>query len=335
MNTRPTDGDMVTRLEKAADWLLALQNAPSGQTRKALEAWLAETPANRQAFEEVQSAWQQSGYVAASPTIAAARADARRAKSRPVQPPRLVHRVAGMALAAMVVLAAGILLYDARLRPPAIYETAVGEIREIRLADASGLYLNTATRVRVDYSLWDRRVQLDRGQVFVDVAHNPDKPFIVTVNDIHAKALGTAFEVHKKNRTVRVAVHEGLVEVAQESAAFASANVTPGEFVDIVPRAATPHPRPLKSATTPAWLEGRIEFDDETLEDAVSEFNRYSETKIKIADPALRSFRLSGAFDVTEQAAFLTAVHTLTGARIRESSPPGLIWIEDAATDPH
>lgn len=57
-----------------------------------------------------------------------------------------------------------------------------------------------------------------------------------------------------------------------------------------------------------SWLHGQIVFDNTRLADAVAELNRYSNTKIELADPKIAQLHLSGAFATGHPALFIEAV---------------------------
>ena len=55
-----------------------------------------------------------------------------------------------------------------------------------------------------------------------------------------------------------------------------------------------------------AWEKGRLSFDNATLEEVTSEFNRYNVRKIQIhGGDALRSRRYSGVFDAHDPSSFV------------------------------
>jgi transmembrane sensor len=90
-------------------------------------------------------------------------------------------------------------------------------------------------------------------------------------------------------------------------------------------------PANVRQAT--AWLDGRLMFDKERLQDAVAEINRYSAVKLMVVDEALADLKVSGVFRTDRADSFLDAVKTslpvqilpaADGARIiaPEDSPP-------------
>src|SRR3546814_12332562 len=72
------------------------------------------------------------------------------------------------------------------------------------LADGSKVTLNTATEIRVDYRARERIVRLVRGQALFDVAHAPERPFLVLVAARTVHALRTIFEVRFDKNMIQV-----------------------------------------------------------------------------------------------------------------------------------
>jgi transmembrane sensor len=65
----------------------------------------------------------------------------------------------------------------------------------------------------------------------------------------------------------------------------------------------TPH---LEKIT--AWQRGQVVFEDTPLNEAVTEFNRYSETKIQLDGADLDHIRVGGTFKVGDIASFVEAI---------------------------
>jgi transmembrane sensor len=93
------------------------------------------------------------------------------------------------------------------------YATGIGEQRLVRLDDGTRLSLNSGTRVRIAYDDSARRVELERGEAYFEVAHNPARPFIVTAGNHQVTALGTVFVVRYETAQTAVTLLEGRVAV--------------------------------------------------------------------------------------------------------------------------
>ena len=90
--------------------------------------------------------------------------------------------------------------------------TAAGQRRRVRLPDDTVLSLNEDTSVRLDA---DRRLQLQRGEVFVEVApRSTAARFVVRTPQRAVTALGTRFAVRAGADGTGVLVTQGKVEVS-------------------------------------------------------------------------------------------------------------------------
>jgi transmembrane sensor len=82
------------------------------------------------------------------------------------------------------------------------------------LPDGSVITLNKNTRL--DYPAaftgHTRNVQLN-GEAFFNVKHDPDKPFVIKVNDVSITVLGTSFNVNSRDGKTEVIVETGMVSV--------------------------------------------------------------------------------------------------------------------------
>jgi transmembrane sensor len=96
-------------------------------------------------------------------------------------------------------------------------KTDVGRRADIKLADGSGLSLDAHSAVDVNFTAQKRAITLLRGQLFIQVAHDPSRPLVVSTRDGTATALGTAFGVSLLDGGTRVAVTESKVNVRPDA----------------------------------------------------------------------------------------------------------------------
>jgi len=61
------------------------------------------------------------------------------------------------------------------------------------------------------------------------------------------------------------------------------------------------------------WIRGLLSFHGETLEEVVSEFNRYNERKLVIVDPSIANHSIGGAFQATDPDSFVAGMHQWFG----------------------
>ncbi|RGD89480.1 histidine kinase [Acinetobacter sp. SWAC57] len=81
------------------------------------------------------------------------------------------------------------------------YKTATSEVKNIVLDDGSMLTLAPKSAIKVDYTTGQRRIELIQGDIYVDVAKNPARPFIVHTKQADYQALGTSFIVNQYTDT--------------------------------------------------------------------------------------------------------------------------------------
>lgn len=333
-------------LEEAAAWFVDFRlGDPQRATRQAFMQWLQRSPENVRAYIEVAETY-----------VGLPRADAvdrklvdefierLRAKDGAViaLPPALAHSQPGkrrsrrwLALAACVagvaVVASG--AWVALTRDP-VYVTGVAEQRSLSLDDGSKLELNARTRVRVRYTDQERRIDLLEGQALFRVAKNPSRPFIVHSGDAQVRAVGTQFDVHRRDSGTTVTVIEGRVSVhadleslrggqapAQSSgAADAVTNfqLSAGEQAVITETSVAKPIRPRVDSAT-AWTKGELEFDETPLADAIEDFNRHSRVRLILDGPPPEGLSISGIYSSTDARAFVRFLRTQPDLVVTES----------------
>src|SRR5258708_947149 len=220
-------------------------------------------------------------------------------------------------------LATGIAAVAILITAPHRYDTRVGEIRQVPLSDGSLIAINTQSAVEVAMHPDVREVTLTRGEAWFKVAHDKNRPFIVSAGRIRVRAVGTAFSVHRHDEGAEVLVTEGAVETWTVGEEERRVRVEAGSKAYV---AEYEPPKPVEASAdigrSLAWREGQIVLEGETLDDAVAQFNRYNTRKLVISDPGLAEEKLVGQFRATEPLTFAGAVAPTLGATVMEEGDP-------------
>jgi transmembrane sensor len=307
----------------ASEWF-TLMTRPSvtPEDLSAFRAWRRD-PDNAAAFARVKAGWEAAGGLAERPGIVAATEAAlakypARGDGAGARPSRrfllrpLAWGAAGLALAG------GGAVFALRGRGET-FSTGVGGQRLEVLADGTRMRLNTDTRVRVAFGGGARRVVLERGQAFFEVAHDAARPFVVEADGARVRALGTRFDVRRDDGEVRVTLLQGRVEVTGE--AGGAAVLTPGEAV-VAGRSGVSQPRAVDAPAATSWRSGRITLSGVPLAEAVAEVNRYSERKVVLDAPAaVAGKRISGQFVAGDIDSFVAGARSLYGLKVVSQSP--------------
>ncbi|MBL8267507.1 FecR family protein [Steroidobacter sp.] len=274
--------------------------------QRELDAWLASDRRHLGAFVRMQTISAHFDRAAAL----GADFDARQFSAPPNRVRRTVW-IGGLIAASCAALVVYLFVLGA---PTQHYATGRGEIKNVSLDDGSVLRLNTATRVDVRFSAEQRRVQLLEGEALFDVAKDPARPFVVEAAGTLVRAVGTSFTVRVlPGDQVKVLVREGVVEVSGRNTSPAAPLQLSANNRVHIGRDPVPAAQPVSTAELAddlAWQSGMISLDGITLQEAVSEFSRYSDTRIVIDDGAIAELTVTGRFAADDPVGFAKAVAT-------------------------
>ncbi len=207
------------------------------------------------------------------------------------------------------------------LRPQRL-DTRLGEIRRVPLADGSLVAINTQTALDVTMKSKSRRITLQSGEAWFQVAKDPGRPFVVAAGPVRVRAVGTAFSVRRgedPQAGVDVMVTEGVVETWIEGDKASRRQLSAGERIILASTGApTVAETPSEIERSLAWRNGEIALDGESLEQAAKLFNRYNTRQIVIEDPELARERFVGLFQTNEPESFAAAVAATLGAVVTD-----------------
>jgi transmembrane sensor len=118
--------------------------------------------------------------------------------------------------------------------------------------------------------------------------------------------------VRRYSNGAEVLVTEGTVEVWSQDGTAQKRFLHAGEQAFVANQASdiTATRAPLEIERKLAWRQGRLVFRNQSLGDAVADFNRYSARKIVIADARLRDKTLVGQYQIDAPERFARDVST-------------------------
>jgi transmembrane sensor len=305
-----------------AQWFARLKGAPiTPRLDSKYRRWLAADPANEVGYERHELAWELAGELANDDEIAALLADAQRAQATPPAPRHKQRQLLmwSTVAATLAIVAIGTGIFVQQRSDGRTYMTTVGEQHTIVLPDRSRMVLNTSTRARVVYRRNSRVIELEQGEATFSVTHDPARPFEVVAAQGTTRALGTEFNVLSAREGVTVSVLSGTVEIiapdaAQDTARAQSVRLTHGQELTYSETSLS-QVRMANAARIQAWHAGRIAFENAALEQALAEFNRYTQTPVVVRDASLARLRVTGLFRIGETEALLRALDTAFGIR--------------------
>jgi transmembrane sensor len=301
--------------EEVTRWLARLERGLRGDEGTQLREWL-KNKANRAQILDAARLWHGPEIVAVLSGLVpqaelVVRKPGHRRRFNKILGWSTLILIVGVGVAAMAGLVK-LPFDDGRLYAErGVYATSIGERRDVTLPDHTLITLNTGSKLSVDYSTASREVYLARGEATFQVAPDVSRPFIVRAGMRRFQATGTRFNVRVITpELTELTVTDGSVKVmdapprlpetpAQRRAtllygettvqALETAQVEPG-FQSVSPIDASEADARL------AWQRGLIIFEDESLQDALAEIDRYTTTRFVLADEKVRLVRIDGSF---------------------------------------
>ena len=341
--------------EEAAQWLIKLDGdvPPNKRELEALREWLSRSPMHRQELRELNAFWENNVL-----TELVVPLGGHEASENPGEKVWLWMRsLQGIAAAVFLTVFTTFLyvyMEAPQIETNGLYSTAVGQQRRVTLADGSVMQLNTNSQVEVKYNDGYRDIYLLQGEVHFEVAKETDWPFSVYAGVGRVTAVGTAFSIHLTAQDVDILVTEGQVALdtiappkggmskvsnsPAGSSTTQTSNVlgrvgllTEGHSItlntdDVIQSAAdnlldvVEVVSPDKLKVRQAWREGMLVFSGETLEQVVSEINRYSTVSIEITDPEVSKIRIGGRFKVGDVDNMLNVLEANFGLEVERLS---------------
>jgi len=333
--------------QQASSWVEIMRHPSRGEDRRFV-AWLKESPRNVRDFLLMLSVDHALEKIDAARLqdidALLARVDARVVPlSVRTAAPAGVRRFSWAAAAAGILVAtvAGSAWFLHGRAMWQEFETATGEQRTLELEDGSVVSLNTHSRVAIRLGARTREVRLLSGEALFRVHHEADRPFRVSTDDAVVQAVGTQFDVYRRDDDTMIAVLEGKVNITPATPALQQAllggakpsRVSGGAAAaPIVSRSlgasqearvtheGTLSIREVSNVTdTVAWRERRLIFRDQTLEHIVGEFNRYRKNPIRLEGSGVMQRVYTGVFDADDADSLLQVLARDPALSVNES----------------
>jgi transmembrane sensor len=323
-----SESDLIA--QAAADWLVQRDRGLDSRQLKEWQRWLQADPRHARMYEELDATWGMLGELGVR---------AVKPQKRNLMPwwPAGAGALAAAAAVAMTVWWNVPIPASPNFREAAL--TEVGMLRRMELPDGSILQLNASSEVEIEYTPEFRRARLLRGELHIEVAKNPTRPFIVTAGPVAVRAVGTAFDVRwASSQPVEVVVVEGKVRI--DDSGSQQTLLTDGRAgevpvlvagqrarirVALATGATAPSPAgpaavsvlaPSEMAASQEWRTRQLQFVSVPLREIVDQFNRYNEHRILIGDPELAAQHFGGTFLAGDYQTFIRLLERNYSVRI-------------------
>jgi len=286
----------------------------SGEAKAQAESWIASSPENQKAFQELEKTWILSGKISPKPVVVNTDDAWLKLKQKITQPvtaetvkpvveekqTRVFKLKPWMQVAAAAVVVLGIFGVYKLINPAGtqVSLTAKNEILIDTLLDGSVVSLNKNSTLHYPdkFAQNERRVILD-GEAFFEVEPNPESPFIIELDhESQVRVLGTSFNIEESDSTTEVFVKTGKVEF---KSATSIVILTPGEkgiLNHATGKIDKAEPAQLDFNET-YWLDQKLDFKKTSLKEVIQILSLVFNTSIELENPEAGNCQLTTAFE--------------------------------------
>lgn len=293
--------------DEAAAWAVRTGD-PAFDGWEDFTAWLERDPTHARAYDAVVLAVGEAAQ--GLPAAQAAGND-----DEPAMPAR--RRWIGGALSAALLGIAAVGVWQLRADSYEV-ETAPGETRLIALRDGGEIALAGGSRIVLDRDD-PRSASLEQGQALFTIVHDPAAPFTLAVGDDTLVDVGTVFDVSRTDARLVVAVSEGAVVLNPRGE---NAKVSPGEMLSKDTETGRLTPGEVALDQVGEWREGRVTFQDASLEEVAAELTRATGIAF-IASPRAGGQQVSGSIALDGVRRDPRTLGALLGIAVRHD---GAVW---------
>lgn len=320
---------------QAAQWVVLL-SADSAQervaARAAFEAWKREDAQHARAAQRIEG-FMVRVHSLREGADGSGRA-ARAALNATVQPRTKTLRAQATARVLALALVLGLPSWLALQgytpsRLMADLSAPTGQWTSNTLQDGTRLTLKSASAVNLEYSASRRTIKLIEGEVLVDVARDPGRPFRVETAHGSVRALGTRFVVRREDGATVVTMLESralaqAAKVPTDTALSDPANavISAGQRARITADSVEILPGVDPLSVDDSWKQHQLVALDHPLSEVLDELNRHRPGTIRYDRQALDSIKVSVVLplDNTDRALQLL-VTSLPALRVRTLTP--------------
>ncbi len=170
---------------------------------------------------------------------------------------------------------------------------------QIVLSDGTQVWLNSGSELQytVPFIGNTRRVTL-KGEAYFKVAHNKEKPFIVSTDNNSIQVLGTEFNVsaYKDDNQLITTLVNGKIQVDHHAKdhQLKTYYLEPNQQTILDKETAQIQKKQVDVTLYTAWKEGRLKFKNEPLESFLKKLSRWYNVDIVLEDESLKQMTFTG-----------------------------------------
>ncbi|WP_276501266.1 FecR domain-containing protein [Terrimonas pollutisoli] len=270
--------------------------------QKLVEEWISASEANQHYFRHFQMIWEQSRQLAVTTSVDENKAwqkFQRRIKKEEGRKQRQGFGWWKIAASVLIIVTAGLVIrsqWQTETKNPEVLSVvAANEVKKDTLPDGSVATLNKHSVLSYPSSFKGktRKVKL-KGEAFFHVTPDKTKPFIIDVNDVQVKVVGTSFNVRSINGSTEVIVETGVVQVTRNGVMV---ELRAGEQTSLVNADTSLQKQETEDKLYNYYVSKTFVCDNTPLWKLIEKLNEAYDVNIRIEKESLRKLPLTVTFD--------------------------------------
>ncbi|MDB5150238.1 MAG: hypothetical protein JWQ57_4258 [Mucilaginibacter sp.] len=274
---------------------------------EAIQNWIAASPANRQEYDNFKLIWDESQHIASTKNVDEDAAYLRLQKrlnntaSAAPQPARVRKMKTswwiGIAASLLLVCTVAWLTISHYYDNKAIAFVKIDSEAQTRaqtLPDGSVVTLNShSTLIYPERFTGKIRPVTMLGEAFFKVTPDKTKPFIIKVNGVTVRVVGTSFNIKSRDGKTQVIVETGIVNVSQKAK---NVNLNPGERVLVTGQDGLLDKESNKGRLYNYYVTHELICDETPLYELVTSLNEIYGAHIVIGNKAIANLPITTVF---------------------------------------
>ncbi len=186
---------------------------------------------------------------------------------------------------------------------PDLLVVPFGKKAKINLSDGSHIWLNAGSRLVFpnQFSGKKREVYLV-GEGYFEVAHNPQKPFLVKTSTVTIQVLGTSFNVssYPDDDFVSTVLKEGKISMKEnEPGLFSSAvQLVPNQIAVVKKDKKGIQVGQTNCELHTLWKDGVLRFENAEINSLIIRVERFYNISLELKNPLVGKERITGKLDL-------------------------------------
>ena len=312
--------DLITRY---------FHNETTGDENAMLADWLKQDAENRKLFKEYQKSWEifeRSRIDQMDVDAGWEKLSGQLDRQLPREKSFFIRytRVIRMAAILLLLLIPAFFITFYIVHPRSLTLDASSCIAESKLPDGTSVTLNTGSFLTYPsrFSSRERNVNLS-GEAWFEVAHDRNKPFIISNGNVRIKVLGTSFYVNTNKSTadIEVILTGGNVALYYKDRPSSQVFLEPGEKAEIMKEQEKISKSSNDDENFLAWKTRIFVFNDDTLRDIVRTLNKVYHADIRLADSGVSNCRITATFNKQSLESILNVLKSTVNLTVKTKGP--------------